>query len=169
MSYTLEPKLTKTESRANHTDLTTELTIINLTLSQIPIQEWWKILLLSNRPHTIQSQINTKKSATVNKKRDNKFNKYFWNHGRNRNKNHTIPACNKPKGWHHEGNTLDNRMGESGKSLKGDGTHWYYGGERITVEENINYGQQNISLINTIPNISNKTPPEPNTNYKTED
>ena len=55
-------------------------------------------------------------------------------------------------------------MGGSGKWCKEYWKHEQDGGTRKTFKEDKNYSQQNISLINTLPNISTQPSPKSHPN-----
>ena len=144
------------------------LTSINVTLSQSFTQAQETVLVLSKQLralkfHTKTKTPATKRTALDKKTKDAKLKCYWWTHGRTRWLDHTSATCNFTNTGHQVGATFGKNMGGSGKWCKEDKSHKYYGGERNTAVDKINYNHH-VSLIQTIPTISTQSPPQPHTN-----
>ena len=145
------------------------LNSINLTLSQSlnPLQD--TILVFSKQlqalqVHTKAKTPSTKRSTLDQKTKDAKSKCYCWTHGRTRRLDHTSATYNFPKTGHHVGATFGGNMGSSEKWFQEDKAYEQDGGARKTVVEKMNYNQ-NLSLIQTLPASSTRSPLQPHTNY----
>ena len=103
----------------------TNLTSINLTLSQILTQAQETILVLSKQlqalqVHTKSKKPSTKRTALDQKTKDSKSKCYCWTHGRTRRLDHTSTTCNFPKTGHQVGATFGDKMGGSEKWCEED-------------------------------------------------
>ena len=104
------------------------LTIINLTLSQILTEAQEKKLVLSKQLQALQVHTKTKKPATkitaiYEKTKDNKSKCYCWTHGRTLGLDHTSATCNLPKTVNQLGETFGKKMRGSKKWCKEDKAH----------------------------------------------
>ena len=88
---------------------------------------------------------------------------YCWTQWRTCRLDHTSATYNFPNIGHQVGATFGDKMGGSKKWCEEDKTREYDGGARNTVVEKINYNHH-LSLIQTLPTSSTRSPPQPHTN-----
>ena len=134
------------------------LTIINLTLSQIPTQAQETILVLSKQlqalqVHTKANTPSTKITTLDQKTKGAKPKFYCWTHGRTRRLDHTSATFNFPKTGQQVGTAFGFKIGGREKWFEEDKAREYDGGARNTVVEKVNY-KNHLSLIQTLPTSS---------------